>query len=101
MIVSGWSGEPIEAARLSVFGFHANLIDFAWQKKPPSGFAGLATRTRDHDPLMLKSSAYSFARPNPHNGVCPRYCGNPSTASRRNFDLSLSVTYGLQYSLCS
>ena len=35
------------------------------QKKLPSGFAALATRTADHGPLMLlKSSAYPFARPN-------------------------------------
>src|SRR5262249_62099094 len=33
------------------------------QKKPPSGFAAFATRTGDHGPLMLKSSAHSFARP--------------------------------------
>src|SRR5262245_50296844 len=33
------------------------------QKKLPSDFAALATRTGDHGPLMLQSSAYSFARP--------------------------------------
>jgi hypothetical protein len=35
------------------------------QKKLPSGFAALAIRTADYGPLMLlKSSAYPFARPN-------------------------------------
>ena len=33
------------------------------QKKLPSGFAALATRTRDHDPLVAQGSAQSFARP--------------------------------------
>ena len=41
------------------------------QKKPPSGFAALAIRTADHGPLvLLKSSAYSVARPNRPKG-CP------------------------------